>query len=202
MSNLEIEIKFHLENPGAIREAIISLGATSPGRLFETNHILDDPGRTLFKRNSLLRLRQDERTLLTFKSPAPDTDRAFKIRRELEVQVDDFATTQQILEKIGFKTVRIYEKYRETFEFHDTHLCLDTLPYGDFLEIEGRRKDIVDLSAKLGLKWSRRSLLNYHELFELVKADLRLTFADITFANFEGIPVDMLKLSDRFEAGG
>ena len=75
MSNLEIEIKFHLENPGAIREAIISLGATSPGRLFETNHILDDPGRTLFKRNALLRLRQDERTLLTFKSPAPDTDR-------------------------------------------------------------------------------------------------------------------------------
>ncbi len=115
--------------------------------------------------------------------------------------MDDFTTTQQILEKIGFKTVRIYEKYRETFKYHDTYLCLDTLPYGDFLEIEGHRKDIVDLSAKLGLEWSRRSLLNYHELFELAKAEHRLTFSDITFTNFEGLSVDMLKLKSRFEAG-
>ncbi len=201
MQNLEIEIKFHLENPGTIRKAIIKLGATSPGRFFETNHILDDPGRTLLRSNSLLRLRQDERTRLTFKSPAPGTDPAFKIRRELEVQVDDFTTTQQILEKIGFKTVRIYEKSRETFKYHDTYLCLDTLPYGDFLEIEGHRKDIVDLSAKLGLEWSQRSLLNYHELFELAKAEHRLTFSDITFTNFEGLSVDMLKLKSRFEAG-
>ena len=201
MSNLEIEIKFHLENPGAIREAIIGLGATSPGRIFETNHILDDRGQTLLLNNSLLRLRQTDSALLTFKSPAPAPAGGFKIRRELEVQVEDFATTQQILEKIGFKTVRIYEKYRETFKFYDTHLCLDTLPYGDFLEIEGNKKEILDLSGKLGFDWSQRSVLNYHELFELVKADLQLPFSDITFANFEGISVDILKLSDQFEAG-
>jgi len=201
MQNLEVEIKFHLEDPGAIREAILNLGVSSSGRFFETNHILDSPGHTLHKRNSLLRLRQDKHTRLTFKSPAPGTDTAFKIRRELEVQVNDFATMQQILGKIGFKTVRIYEKYRETFKYHDTHLCLDTLPYGDFLEIEGHRKDIVDLSAKLGLHWPRRSLLNYHELFELAKAEYRLTFSDITFANFEGITIDMLQFVNRFEAG-
>jgi hypothetical protein len=58
------------------------------------------------------------------------------------------------------------------------------------------------LSGKLGFAWSQRIVLNYHELFELVKADLQLTFSDITFANFEGLSVDILQLSDQFEAGG
>ena len=201
MSTLEIEIKFYLENPEAARKAILNLGATSSGRLFETNHILDDPEQTLFKKNSLLRLRQDTRALLTYKSPAPVPDSRFKINREFEAQVEDFTTMQQILEKIGFRTVRIYEKWRETFELRDTHLCLDTLPYGNFLEIEGSKKEAINLSKKLGFIWSRRSVLNYQELFELVKADLDLTFSDITFSNFEGISVDMLKLSSRFESG-
>lgn len=201
MSNLEIEIKFHLENPGEIRASLISLGATPLGRFFETNHILDDCGQTLFVKNSLLRLRQADNTLLTFKSPAPAPDRGFKIQHELEVRVADFATMQQILEKLGFTTVRIYEKWRETFELGNIHLCLDTLPYGSFLEIEGSKADIPDLSGKLGFAWPQRSVLNYHELFELVKTDLQLTFSDITFLNFEGISVDMRKLRNQFEAG-
>jgi adenylate cyclase class 2 len=201
MENIEIEIKFHLENPGATRTAIIALGAVSLGRAFESNHVLDNRGRTLFQNRSLLRLRQADRAWLTFKSPPSAPDREFKIRPELEVQVADFTTTRKIMQKLGFTTVRIYEKWRETFELGGTHFCIDALPYGDFLEIEGTAENIPVLSEKLGFAWERRSLLNYHELFELVKAEHLLPFADITFSNFEGIPVDMRKLSRRFEAG-
>ncbi len=201
MENIEIEIKFHLEDPGATRAAIVALGAISLGRFFETNHILDDRELTLFQNRSLLRLRQADRACLTFKSPPAAPDREFKIREELEVEVADFATTRKIMKKLGFTTVRIYEKWRETFELGNTHLCIDALPYGDFLEIEGTAENIPSLSEKLGFTWEQRSLLNYHELFELVKTEHLLPFADITFFNFEGISVDMRKLKSRFEAG-
>jgi len=82
-----------------------------------------------------------------------------------------------------------------------THFCIDALPYGNFLEIEGTAENIPVLSDKLGFAWKRRSLLNYHELFELVKTEHRLPFTDITFSNFEGISVDMRKLRSRFEVG-
>jgi len=201
MENLEIEIKFHLENPGLTRSAITDLGGVSQGRVFESNHILDNREAVLLRNHALLRLRQDDQACLTFKSPPPSPDSQFKIRREIEVGVSDFTTTRKILEALGFTTVRIYEKRREMFELGAAHLCLDTLPYGDFLEIEGAPQNIVDLSAKLGLPWEQRSVLNYHELFELVKTDLGLTFTDITFSNFEGLAVDMRRLKDRFEAG-
>ncbi|MCP3951965.1 MAG: class IV adenylate cyclase [Desulfobacterales bacterium] len=201
MENLEIEIKFHLENPRATRNAIIALGASSLGRVFETNHVLDNRGMALFQNRSLLRLRQAESAWLTFKAPPSAPDSEFKIRRELEMQVSDFITARKILEELGYTTVRIYEKWRETFELNDTHLCLDALPYGDFLEIEGAARNILKLSEKLGFAWEQRSVLNYHELFELVKAEHQLTFADITFSNFEGLSVAMRELKSRFEAG-
>ena len=87
MKNIEIEIKFHLENPEATRAAIVALGAISLGRFFETNHILDNRGRNLFQTSSLLRLRQADRACLTFKAPPSAPDREFKIREELEVEV-------------------------------------------------------------------------------------------------------------------
>lgn len=201
MEHLEIEIKFYLENPQAIRRRIVALGAISRGRVFEINHVLDSRDAVLFQKQSLLRLRQADGACLTFKSPPQSPDRGFKIRRELEVQVSDFSTTRQILKELGYTTVRVYEKWRETFELDDTHLCLDTLPYGDFLEIEGTKKNILALSEKLGFAWEQRSVLNYHELFKLVKADRHLNFADITFSNFEGVSVDMDKLKIRFETG-
>ena len=145
MENIEIEIKFHLENPGTTRAAIVALGAISLGRFFETNHILDNQGLTLFQNRSLLRLRQADRACLTFKSPPSAPDSEFKIQQELEVQVADFTTTREIMEKLGFTTVRIYEKWRETFELGGTHFCIDALPYGDFLEIEGTAENIPAL---------------------------------------------------------
>ena len=201
MDSLEIEVKFLLENPAAARTDIIDLGARSRGRVFESNHILDKPGQALFRKGALLRLRQADRTWLTYKEPPKTPDREFKVRREIEVEVSDFTETRQILTQLGFATMRIYEKWRETFTLADTHLCLDTLPYGNFLELEGRAESIRGLARKLGFAWKHRSVLNYHELFELVKEAYRLDFSDITFANFEGLEVDLTSLKSRFESG-
>jgi adenylate cyclase class 2 len=201
MNHLEIEVKFHLEAPEATRADLVARGAQSQGRALEINHILDNRHQALYQKRALLRLRQAQGASLTFKAPPLEPDHEFKIRREIEIRVSDFSAARDILAELGFTTVRIYEKWRETFALDDTLFCLDTLPYGDFLEIEGTAARIRALSAELGFTWGQRSVLNYYELFELVKDAYQLPFGDITFANFEGLSVDMARFRNRFESG-
>jgi adenylate cyclase class 2 len=74
-------------------------------------------------------------------------------------------------------------------------LCLDRLPFGDFLEIEGGKEAIRHAAGRLGLAWERRILDNYLGLFEKVRQSMGLPFSDVTFANFKGIQVDNTLLS-------
>jgi hypothetical protein len=53
----------------------------------------------------------------------------------------------------------------------------------------------------LGLPWPRRILGTYLDLFNIVAEEMGLPFHDITFANFEGLAVDMTPWRRRFEAG-
>ncbi|NIU59011.1 MAG: adenylyl cyclase, partial [Phycisphaerae bacterium] len=49
------------------------------------------------------RLRQDEIARLTYKGiPQEEIQSEAKVREELEIEVSDFATTAEILERIGF----------------------------------------------------------------------------------------------------
>jgi len=201
MSTLETEVKFFVEDVPSIRHAIIGLGAESEGRWFERNWRFDDAQQSLLRRKSLLRLRQDRRTTLTFKSKPPETDRQVKTRVELEVEVGDFADMKAILESLGYHPQQVYEKWRETFILDTTHFCLDTMPYGHFVEIEGRRQDIQRYADLLGLPWQRRILHNYLELFDIVKANEDLDFSDVTFDNFERLQVDIASYVHQLVAG-
>ena len=193
MDHLEIEVKFYLSDTDLIRNRIIELGAASMGRVFETNIRFEDADKNLIQKKSLLRLRKDTKTTLTFKSEPPVKDNQFKAMRELEVEVNDFSTMKYILESLGFQKEQIYEKWRETFVLHDTVVCVDTLPFGDFIEIEGQKEAIRQAAADIGLEWEKRILLNYLELFENIKRKLNLSFSDITFNNFENVRGDFGK---------
>ena len=201
MEHLETEVKFFLKDVSSIRKRIIELGAGSVGRVFETNILFEDKNKSLIRKKSLLRLRQDTKTTLTFKSQPHEKDNHFKILKELEVEASDFSTMKLILESLGFHNELIYEKWRETFILSSTSFCLDTLPYGEFLEIEGKKEDIKKLAAKINLEWRKRIILNYHEIFNIIKEKLNLSFPDVTFSNFKNIKVDLAKYSHLFEAG-
>jgi adenylate cyclase class 2 len=161
--------------------------------VFETNIRFEDASKTLRKRGILLRLRKDDRILLTFKSNLSRPDTQFKVHRELEVEVGDFGVCRSILEGVGFHPEQAYEKWRETFVLNNTKLLIDTMPYGVFLEIEGQKSDIRDIADRLGLHWKKRILLNYLEIFEIVQREEGLGFTDITFENFEAIHLDIGK---------
>jgi len=199
MEHLEIEVKFYLSDMDSTRDRILELGAVSMGRIFETNLRFDDADNRLIEKKSLLRLRRDTKTILTFKSEPPFKNDQFKILKELEVEVSDFTTMKHILESLGFREEQVYEKWRETFRLNSTNLCLDTMPYGDFLEIEGQKEDIKELAYRIGLKWQKRILFNYLAIFDVIKQKLNLPFYDVTFSNFINIRFDLAEYLDLIE---
>ncbi len=199
MAPLEIEVKFRIEDrPLAVRR-IEALGAVSGGRVFETNVRFDDPEGSLTRQGALLRLRRDTRTTLTHKSRPAEADRNFKVYEEREVIVSDFDAMQRILASLGLRPRQRYEKWRETFMLNRTHLCLDEMPFGIFLEIEGDPGEIRRIAAELGLPWEKRILMTYLGIFASLKNALDLPFDDLTFANFQSARLDDADLQEKLE---
>ncbi len=189
---LETEIKFFLQDRQdreRVRKRIIDIGAASRGQVFETNIRFEDQQKSLLKNRRLLRLRQDSSARLTLKSDGPDpNERQYKVRRELEVEVSDFGTAKAILEALGYAEEQVYEKWRETLVLPEgPEFCLDTMPYGEFLEIEGEPDAIRRAADRLGLDWNERILKNYLAIFERIRKRLNLSFSDLTFENFKAL---------------
>lgn len=197
--NVEIEVKFFIKDITLVKTGLLSSGAESQGRVFETNIRYDDQAQSLLKRKCLLRLRKDRENHLTVKTTPTLEDHDFKVLRELEVKVDDFEIMNMILNTLGFHKTQIYEKWRESYFLNEAVICLDTLPFGTFLEIEGSRNSIRKAVDLLGLDWNLRILSNYLEIFEYLKQKEHLCFTDITFDNFEQHSVQFEPYRTLFE---
>lgn len=201
MSSLETEVKFHVPDPPAMRAALLSLGARSLGRSHERNLRFENESQGLRRAGNLLRLRRDRKSTLTYKCAPAQADPEFKQFMEVEVDVGDFDTMRLILVSLGFHPEQVYEKWRETLVLDHTVFCLDELPFGTFLEIEGPKEKIRGYAGRLALDWNRRILLNYLQIFEIIRADQGLSFSDVTFANFTGLALDLRAFLPRMEAG-
>ena len=111
-------------------------------------------------------------------------------RTEIEFTVEDFAKAKQFLEALGYQEFMRYDKYREVYEFNECHVMLDELPYGLFVEVEGKGVDeIRETASRLGLGWEAAVTKSYQALFEVVKSALRLNIQDLSFENFHGVEV-------------
>ncbi|MEJ2642597.1 MAG: class IV adenylate cyclase, partial [Desulfosarcinaceae bacterium] len=146
---LECEVKFHLRHPLSLRKRILALGAESQGRVFERNLCFDTPDGALQRSDRLLRLRHDADIRLTYKAPPGDHGQEVKVYREIELTLSSFDAMAAVLTELGFQPVQAYEKWRETFTSGKIHYCLDELPFGHFLEIEGPMDAIRPQAARL-----------------------------------------------------
>ena len=132
----EIEVKLHTPDLALVRKALEKAGATlKTPRVFERNLRYENAAGTLTDEGIVLRLRQDDKAKLTFKSGEGSVDGIFR-RFEAEVVVSDFETMDVILRRLGYQVALIYEKYRTTYMLGDAEIVLDELPYGNFTEIE------------------------------------------------------------------
>ena len=163
-------------------------------RTFEINLRFDLPNRDLSRAGRVLRLRKDELARLTYKDNNQFKGGAIT-RREIEFVASNFDSAKQFIEALGYEVVFIYEKYRTTYEYKGTHIMLDELPYGNFIEIEGELETLRPIANELQLDWDKAIPASYHALFERLCKSRGLTFRDLTFENFKGIqvsPEDMM----------
>jgi adenylate cyclase, class 2 len=192
--NLEIEVKFFSGDMRKLHHRLLEMGATAGPEVFESNIRFENADERLKKNGQLLRLRTDGSCRLTYKCRPLQDDPEYKVYQELEVEVDDGDVMTSILQSLGFHAVQVYEKRRQVFKWCDVELCLDRMPFGDFLEIEGTRQGIRNAASQLGLAWRDRILKNYLSIFEMVREKFELPFNDVTFANFEHHPVNLVPM--------
>lgn len=187
MNNQEIEVKFLISDLPALLEKIKDLGGVElRPRVYEVNLRFDTRDMQLRDRAQVLRLRQDDQAILTFKSPGQIVDGVIT-RTEYEVVVSDFQSTHSILEALGFLVFMTYEKYRQNFQLNQLVASVDEMPYGIFIELEGSSSEHVRATAALlGLDWEQRINLSYTALLSIYNQNTGHTFQDISFEAFSG----------------
>jgi adenylate cyclase class 2 len=188
--HMETEVKFYMPDLNVIRVRLDHVGAALKApRVYERNARYENSDETLTPNGIVLRLRQDSRVRLTYKAPSEQTAVGVTSRMEAEVTVDDYDTMHLILQRLGYHSYVIYEKYRTTYELGAAEIVLDEMPFGTFIEIEGTVDSIEAAITALDLGDQPRILGGYMDLFAQVRTALNLTVHDLTFANFEGVTV-------------
>ncbi len=160
----EIEKKYRLrpEQKEAVLEALKRVGARFEGEDFEENILFSNSD--LLEKRAVLRLRRiDKRTILTYKKRV-EHEFAVKNNIEYETEVSDFEEASKIFENLGFRRTLVYEKRRRTWKFREVEVVLDTLPFGEFMEIEGTRTTIAEAETLLGAEDFEAEHLTYPNL--------------------------------------
>lgn len=159
----ETEVKIKIESIDAMKAKILEMRAELfKKRALQMDTAFDKKGK-LKKNGECLRIRDN--AILTYKGPKQKGSK-MKIREELEVMVDSGKYLAEILGKLGYFPTQKKEKYRESYIFHLTQICLDETPLGNFLEIEGSKEGVLDVAKQLG--FSEKEFINksYGALWE------------------------------------
>ena len=162
----EMEAKFAVESLEELRVRLKSMEASPKDCRFERNAVFDTPSRDLKSKGELLRLRQTDKAVLTWKRPSNQPAPAgVKAMDEVETVVGEFETMRQMLRGLGYEEALWYEKSREQWRLGEALVCLDVLPFGEFVEIEGDPTVIATAADCLGLDMAQAKALTYHDLY-------------------------------------
>jgi predicted adenylyl cyclase CyaB len=160
----EREIKFDGAQHEELRSRLLEMEAERAAPpTFEDNWILDR-NDDLLNAGCVLRLRVDSRgAFLTFKGPAHFEGRT-KVRTEHETRLDDAEAMRLLLEELGYRVVRRYQKMREEWHLGGVTVALDHTPIGDFAEFEGDGAETVARRCGFDIQKSeRRTYLRLYE---------------------------------------
>ncbi len=135
-------------------------------RVFERNIVLDTPGQTLRASGALLRVREaGGKTWLTYKGPAAPGKH--KSREELETEIPSASPIAAIFERLGFRPIFRYEKYRAEYRQASGGgiATLDETPIGVYLELEGSPQWIDRAARRLGFDEREYITASYARLY-------------------------------------
>lgn len=163
---LECELKYYDVDLVDAATRLSEAGGKSDGPYFESNWVLDYEDRSLKAAGILLRLREKNgKSVLTVKKPPElEIPSTLKVFEEIESEVDDLSMVRKALETVGFRVAFRYEKVRAKWKFMNCVVCLDRLPYGDFIEIEGTEETVPVCAEAIGLDANKTTRSTYHTM--------------------------------------
>lgn len=152
----ETEAKLKVGSLEQVERKLTELGAEFMEEQLQTDYYFDDADRTFIKTDRCLRLRRElvgssEKVFLTYKGAK--TSDSFKKRQEVEAEVKDADSAEELLSALGYEKVLAFEKKRCAWRLGQCEVALDKLPLlGSFVEIEGPDdQTIADVQSSLGL---------------------------------------------------
>lgn len=175
--NIEHEAKVLDIDPAMVEESILELGGRKLGDRLMRRHVYDViPG----DRSTWIRLRDtgDEVTLTVKKI----TSDRINGTHEVEVTVDDFATTDALLGLLGFTAKSYQENRRVSFVLDGARLEIDTWPrIPPYLEIEADSTEhVLRVAQALGYAESDLTAENTIDVYARHGIDLA-GIADLRF---------------------
>lgn len=155
---IETEVKIKIISQKETRQKLLEIGCRVERDFYREYNILYDfaDGR-LERSQQALRLRRvGRKVFLAFKGQ-PLNSRSFKVREEYESEIKNFRHFKKILKKLGLRPAFEYRKKRMLLRKDRVKVCLDETEVGNFIELEGKRSDIVKLAKQLG--YSRKDFI-------------------------------------------
>jgi adenylate cyclase class 2 len=163
----ETEIKLAVPNVQGARRLLRAAGfRVFRRRVFEANTVFDTAGLILRRKHMVLRVREaGGRATFTYKG-APLAGK-HKSREELEMEIPSGRTMAQILERLGFRPVFRYEKFRSEYRAPGGAglATLDETPMGVYMELEGAARWIDRTARMLGFAESDYITATYSTLY-------------------------------------
>jgi len=166
-SPTETEIKLAISDLRTARKLLRAAGfALSRRRVFESNVVFDTPTLRLRGASTLLRLRQAG-GLITVTYKGKPTVAKYKSREELELEVANAPTMGAIFERLGYRPVFRYDKYRTEYrqERGAGMATLDETPVGIYLELEGTPAWIDRMANRMGFAEQDYITASYARLY-------------------------------------
>lgn len=153
----ELELKARIEDPDAVRRALIGAGARLTYRGAMMDRRFDRKGR-LEGRDEVVRLRvyhpadrSPEWGVLGWKGPVAKRD-GYRHREEWESRVDDPRAVLVVLRHLGYKIVVRIDRAIEQYQLGEATLRLEWYPAMDVLmEVEGAPQEIERAISATGL---------------------------------------------------
>ena len=106
----------------------------------------------------------------------------------LEVKVDDFDVTNEILNQLGFIAHNYQENYRKVFILDNTEISIDSWPLIPvYAEVEGKSdRDVINTLNKLGYSLNDVTALDIEFIYEKIygidmKRIKKLKFSDSSY---------------------
>ncbi|MEK7608382.1 MAG: class IV adenylate cyclase [Patescibacteria group bacterium] len=187
----EIEVKFLNINVSEVEKKLVDVGAVKKGEYFQRWKAFDYPDWRLDKRGAWLRLRDEGNgtVTLTLKQRLGVISDDGLVNddgmEEVEVRVDSFENSAELLLKIGFIEKHYAEKKRICWEKEAVEFDIDTYPELEpYLEIEASSWEKIDEAISwLGLNGDDRKIFSANQVYALKGIEV----SDHTRIAFDGL---------------